>query len=138
MASLLNLSPTSEELLSRPELELVRRARENAGVMLNRYLKLKVGPKKAETKVGNSLNFEAPTGFPVSSQTKPAVLWPYDFMSDILRRNHSKTEQYYLPIYDFQVTKDQNHLIRRENNFFGLNGVPANGMKTSCCRWCDT
>ena len=51
MASLLNLSPASEELLSRTELELVRRARENAGVMLNRYLKLKVGPKKAETKV---------------------------------------------------------------------------------------
>ena len=51
MASLLNLSPTSEEILSRAEVDSVRRARENAGVMLNRYLKLKLGPKKAETKV---------------------------------------------------------------------------------------
>ena len=53
MASLLNLSPTSEEILSRAEVDSVRRARENAGVMLNRYLKLKLGPKKAETKVCN-------------------------------------------------------------------------------------
>ena len=51
MASLLNLSPASEEVLSRAEVDSVRRARENAGVMLNRYLKLKLGPKKAETKV---------------------------------------------------------------------------------------
>ena len=50
MASLLNLSAASEEMLSRAEVDAVRRARENAGVMLNRYLKLKLGPKKAETK----------------------------------------------------------------------------------------
>ena len=38
-------------VLCRAEVDAVRRARENAGVMLNRYLKLKLGPKKAETKV---------------------------------------------------------------------------------------
>jgi hypothetical protein len=51
LANLLNTSPAVSEMLPASELAAVDLARKHVLVMLNRYLKLKFGPKKASSKV---------------------------------------------------------------------------------------